>query len=122
MGCDNIGLRQQRIQFDESTRRRLRALTGWVVLQDPQPQGLRFCDDAAAYVPNADDAERLALKCKPVPAGKAEQSGGDILGDTIGIAAGGVAPVDTVALQVVDIEVIRADGGRSDEADATSIQ
>lgn len=63
---------------------------------------------------HADDAERSAVRLPALHAGQMNQCGADPLQHAAGVASGGGCDTDAVCGTPLEVDVVKADGGRGD--------
>jgi len=97
-------------------------MPGRIVLQDAQAQGLRLLHHEPAHVADTHDADRFAQERKAVALTQAQQGGGYVLRDAVGITAGRRAPGDASLIEVSQIQVVGPDCRRTDKPYATAFQ
>jgi len=93
-----------------------------VVQQDAAAERTDSLDDAAANVSHADHANGGALQTQLARQFEADERRGDVLAHAAGVAARAVGPRNAGRAQVVDVDVVVADGGGGDEAHAAALQ
>ncbi len=124
MQGDEIGFCQQTVERDEGfARGRITgAFAGRIVAKDLHAECQTLADHPFAHVAHADDPEGFADQGQAMVFRHAQQGGGDIFRDAVGVTTGGEAPVDAALFEVGDIHVVGADGGGADKADPAVLQ
>jgi hypothetical protein len=96
------------------------ALERRIVAEDLHAQPFALGGHAPADVADPDDADGLAFEPNAVPPAQLQQSRNDVLSRGVGVGARGGGKPDAAAFEIAEVNMIKADGGRTHKTHRTA--
>ncbi|MNC24574.1 hypothetical protein D3C75_726300 [compost metagenome] len=97
-------------------------LPGWIAHQHLPAQALQDLDQSAAHLAGADHAVGTPGQVGPFDFGQGQQAAEHIVDHAAGIAARCTGPGDAGLLKVIQVQMIGADGARTDKAHLAALE